>query len=411
MSQKQFLMRETIQYAAVAIVLAGLSMPLWAAPAAKEATDADVAGALAAPEKTNGADAALDPVARFGNDFKLVGIAVTPDGHLFASAPASADARSSASVVTVDPETGATSPFPNAAWNHYDAQAAGRQQWISVQALWVDRANRLWALDKSLPDAPDNQPPKLVALDPATGRITHRYTFGNVLEPGDSLNDVRVDDKHNVAYISNAKNGGGILVVDLASGRSRMVLRRDRSSVADPDQHLKFGDRIARTQDGHELSLDTDGLALSPDRDWLYYRPLSDRHYYRIPTAALIDRSLTPAQRAAKVEPLGDHALSGGLAMSDAGVLYAGDLEHHSVVALTPTRDDKGRPQLESQVLVHDPERLAWADGFAIANGYLYIADSHLNETHFANGYPRRGDFTIFRVPLLNGPGGAPDPD
>jgi len=96
--------------------------------------------------------------------------------------------------------------------------------------------------------------------------------------------------------------------------------------------------------------------------------------------------------------------------MSDAGVLYVGDLEHHSVVAMTSI-EVNGKPGLTSQVVVKDPTQLAWADGFSIANGYLYIADSHLKETTFSNGYPRSGAFTIFRVPLLNERAGAPDPD
>lgn len=353
----------------------------------------------------------LQTVARFDNDFKLVGIAVSYDGRVFASAPASgganaaADARglAAASVVEVDPKTGRMSPYPDAAWNRYRPRAAVKGQWVAVQALWVDRNNRLWALDKGGTFDGVKRAPRLMCFDLAHDRLERTYTFGpNVLEPADSLNDVRIDDRHNVAYISNAKNDGGILVVDLDSGTARMVLRHDRSSVADPKQNLMFGDRVARTTDGQVLDLDTDGIALSPDRDWLYYRPLSDRHYYRIPTAALIDRSLSSSQRSAQVQYLGDDVLSGGLAMSDAGVLYAGDLEHHAVMALTPYVNSDGQTRLHSRTVVHDPDRLAWADGFAIANGFLYISDSHLNETAFANGYPRRGAFTIFRVPLVS---------
>lgn len=304
-------------------------------------------------------------------------------------------------MLEVDPDTGHSRPYPNAAWNHYAAKAPGRSQWIAVQALWVDRANHLWALDKSRPGAPANQPPKLVEFDLSTQRPLHRYTFTHTLKAGDSLNDVRVDLKHGYAYLSNASNGGGIVVLKLSTGRSRLLLRGERSSVADPQQHLMFGKRVALTRQGRPLHLDTDGIALSPDRRWVYYRPLSDHHYWRIPTATLIDTSLSAGQRAASVQYLGDNVLSGGLAMSDAGVLYAGDLEHHSVVALTPVRVN-GHMRLDARTLVHDPKRLAWADGFAIAQGQLYIADSHLNETSFANGYPRAGAFTVFRLPLVH---------
>lgn len=405
--------------AVVAALIAGFGPP---GVASASAGAPPAAPAERAPQKDNGIDSVLQPVARFGNDFKLVGIGVSHDGRIFASAPASAHDRGTASLVEVDPQTGRKMPYPNAAWNHYRARADGAHQWISVQALWVDRAQHLWVLDKSLPGAPGDQPAKLVEFDLSTDRPIHSYTFTQTLEPKDSLNDVRVDLKHGDAYLSNAKNGGGIVVLNLKTGASRMVLRGDRSSVADPGQHLMFGKKVARAKNGKPLELDTDGIALSPDRRWVYYRPLSDRHYWRVPTAALIDPSLSATQRAARVQYLGDHVLSGGLAMSNAGVLYAGDLEHHGVVALTPDgagasghrsgiAGSRATVPMQSQWVVHDRSQLAWADGFAIADGYLYISDSHLNETSFANGYPRAGRFTIFRVPLVHGTGGAPDPE
>jgi hypothetical protein len=79
------------------------------------------------------------------------------------------------------------------------------------------------------------------------------------------------------------------------------------------------------------------------------------------------------------------------------GTLYGGDLEHSTVVALAP---DPATHQLQSCVFVRAPGRLSWADGFAISQGYLYIADSHLWEVAFKNHLPRSGPFTIFRVKL-----------
>lgn len=232
----------------------------------------------AATEKSNGVDTILQPVARFGDDFKLVGIGVSKQGRVFASAPAALGERPRYSLVEVDPDTGEVTPYPTPAWNRYDPQADGTHQWAAVQALWVDRSNHLWALDKSL--GKTNQPPKLVEMNLATNKVVRSYTFGKTITPEDSLNDMRVDLQHGYAYISNAKNNGGIVVLNLKTGVSRLVLQGDKSSVADPKQHLMFGKQVAKGKNGRELVLDTDGIALSPDRAWAYYRPLSDRHYY-----------------------------------------------------------------------------------------------------------------------------------
>lgn len=344
----------------------------------------------------------LQTVATFGDDFRLVGIGVSRTGRIFATAPASVK-RSRYSVVEVDPASGALKPFPDASWNIYKPDQPGRRQWISAQALWVDEQDHLWALDSSLATVDQRQqPPKVVEFDLATHKILREFSYENTVTPKDSINDVRIDLKHGYAYISNAGNQGGLVLTDLRSGESRLVLAGDRSSVADPSQHLMFGERIARKPDGSVVVLQTDGIALSPGRDWLYYRPLTDHHYWRIPTAALIDATLAAPELAQRKQYLGDYALTGGLIMDRAGVLYGGDLEHRTVVALTVVERD-GKPALRQETLVDDP-RVAWADGFAIHGNYLYFADSHLNEVNFSNGYRRQGKFTIFRVALPKWP-------
>jgi sugar lactone lactonase YvrE len=346
----------------------------------------------------------LETVASFGDDFDLVGLGVSHSGRLFVTAPASVK-RSIYSVGEVDPRSGNLTPYPDAAWNRFDPQADGAHQWISVQALWDDGNDHLWALDSSLPKLDQTRlPPKLVEFDLGSNKVMREYSFEGTVTPKDSLNDLRIDLKHGYAYLTNAAHDGGLVVLDLHSGRSRMLLAGDRSSIADPQQHLMFGTHVARGLDGKVFVMQSDGIALSPDATWLYYRPLTDHHYWRIPTAALRDPALSAADLVKTRQYLGDHVLSGGMIMAPDGVLYTGNLEGHSVVSLTPTTDRHGKPGLTQHVLVEDPARLSWADGFAIHDGYLYIADSHLSEVHFANDLPRSGRFTLFRIPLSQRP-------
>ncbi|MDR5773939.1 MULTISPECIES: L-dopachrome tautomerase-related protein [unclassified Caballeronia] len=346
----------------------------------------------------------LETVATFDDDFRLVGIGVSKEGRVFATAPASAK-RSRYSMVEVDTKTGALTPFPDERWNVFKPDEDGSHQWISVQALWVDEQDHLWALDSSLTSVDQTrQPPKLIEFDLATKKIVRRFDYGSVVTPKDSLNDIRVDLKHGYVYLSNAANQGGVAVTNLATGESRLVLAGDKSSVSDPQQHLMFRDQIARKGDGSVLVLQTDGIALSPDREWLYYRPLTDHHYWRVPTKALIDTSLSADALSKKVQFLGDGALTGGLIMSPAGVLYGGDLENRTVVGFDVV-EKHGKPGLVQKTLVGKHPQLSWADGFAIQNGYLYIADSHLHElNNFSNPYPREGKFAIFRVRLPKQP-------
>ena len=348
------------------------------------------------PEAATKVGPALETVKAFQDDFRLVGIGVSAEGRVFATAPAG-QVRSAYSMVEVNPRTGELKPYPDAAWNKFDEQGKGNSQWISVQALWVDHRNHLWALDSSLPRVDqDRLPPKLVEFDLSTNRIIHQYDFSGVVSPKDSLNDVRVDVVHNYAYLTNAGNRGSLVVLNLKTGKARQVLVGDRSTFADAKQHLMIGKDIALRTDGSVVAIHADGIALSPDSQWLYYRPLTDHNYWRVPTAALRDDRLSDGDLAKKVEYLGSSALTGGLIMDKRGTLYGGDLEHGSVVAITRTPSHT----LRTDVFVRDPGKLSWADGFAISQGYLYIADSHLWEVAFKNNLPRSGPFTIFRVKL-----------
>jgi sugar lactone lactonase YvrE len=338
----------------------------------------------------------LETVKAFEDDFRLVGIGVSAKGRVFATAP-SGNIRSRFSMVEVNPKSGAITPYPDAAWNSFNDQADGKSQWISVQALWVDKADHLWALDSSLSKVDqDRLPPKLVEFDLSTNRVIRQYEFKGVISAKDSLNDVRVDVVHGYAYLTNIGSKGSLVVLNLKSGESRQVLVGDRSTFADPKQHLMFGKEIALRPDGSVTAIQADGIALSPDAQWLYYRPLTDHNYWRVPTSALRDSKLSETELAKKVEYLGSSVLSGGLIMDAHGTLYGGDLEHGTVVAITRTPSHTSN----TKVFVSDPGKLSWADGFAISQGYLYIADSHLWEVAFKNNLPRSGPFTIFRVKL-----------
>jgi sugar lactone lactonase YvrE len=329
------------------------------------------------------------------NHFRLVGIGVSHEGRVFASAPT---AKSGNRLVEVNVHTGAVSPYPDQSWN---AGGTGRDKWVVVQAMYVDRADHLWVLDVGSGPIP----PKLVEFNLSDNQVIRNYGFqgtvsptaGGCGSPYDSLNDVRVDLKHGYAYLTNCGINGSLVVLNLATGASRNVLVNDRSTDAEQGEHLLIRGQPAIGNNGKPVVIQNDGIALSPDAAWVYYRPLTDHNYWRVPTAALIDASLTPAELAKKVQYLGAAELTGGLIMDQHGTLYGGDLEHSSIVALTL---DPATGKLKSKLFARDKGRLSWADGFAISGGYLYVSDSHLWEVAFKNDLPRSGPFTIFKVKL-----------
>jgi sugar lactone lactonase YvrE len=326
--------------------------------------------------------------------FALVGIGVSREGRIFASAPA---ATSGNRLVEVNAGTGAVTPYPNQSWN--ESGTDPDHQWAVPQAMWVDKEDHLWVLDSGRAVLSAGQPiaPKLVEFDLTTNQVIRSYGFQGVVAASDSLNDVRIDLVHGYAYLTNIANKGSLVVLNLQTGVSRQVLVGDRSTYADPHEHLMIGNQPAERRDGKPVAIHADGIALSPDATWVYYRPLTDHNYWRVPTAALIDAGLPEAELAKQVQFLGTAELTGGLIMDRHGTLYGGDLEHASMVALTL---DPATGKLKSKLFLRDKGRLSWADGFAISGGYMYIADSHLWEIVFRNHLPRSGPWTIFKVKL-----------
>jgi sugar lactone lactonase YvrE len=239
-------------------------------------------------------------VHQFGEDFRLVGIGVSKSGRVFASAP-TARAHKGISMVEVNTSTGQVTPYPNAGWNTIRREADGQPEWGLVQALWDDADDHLWALDTGIARGGSPIPPKLVEFDLQTNQPIHSYSFADSVTIGDALNDVRIDVPHPTAYLTAAGNRGGIVVLDLKSGHSRLVLAGDRSAVADPKQHLMIGNEAALKPDGSAVVIQTDGIALSPDAQWLYCRPLNDHNYWRVPTSALRDSGLTEAALSRRV--------------------------------------------------------------------------------------------------------------
>ena len=83
-----------------------------------------VAARSASPEGAAKVGPALETVKAFEDDFRLVGIGVSAEGRVFATAPAS---RFDRPIVwsRSDPKTGELKLYPDAGWNKFDEQGKG----------------------------------------------------------------------------------------------------------------------------------------------------------------------------------------------------------------------------------------------------------------------------------------------
>ena len=336
------------------------------------------------------ADAQLVPVFQ-DNLSQFTGVAVSKTGRMFVNYPRWQGPHDS-DVVEVR-SNGIAQPFPNKDWNTWQKDQSGSNKWVCVQAVYVDDHDQLWVVDPAAPEmeSVEGNGAKLVRIDLKNNQVARIYNLTELAGKNSYLNDVRVDTVSNIAYLTESKEGG-IVVLDTETGNARVVLRKAPCVEADPNHQLMI-DGAELQRNGKPMKVNSDGIALSPDRQWLYFKPLSDTKLYRVRTADLRDALATGADVSKKVVDLGaNFTTSDGMIFDQRGNLYLGDLEHGAIVQVTPA--------LKLQVIAHD-KRLLWPDTFAWSpEGWLYVACSQIQNMPWShNGRsPRNTPYSIFKL-------------
>ena len=330
------------------------------------------------------------------------GVTVSEQGRIFVTFPRWGDDVPFTVGEVVDDKV---IPYPNAELNSNNSQA--QESLLSVQSVVVDPNNRLWMLDTGRPlfEPAAYGGPKLVGVDLAQDSIFKTIVLPeDVATPTTYLNDVRFDltrGEEGIAFISDSSSEGtnGIIVVDLASGKSWRRLGQHPSSLPEPNfvPRVEGEPVLNRPENGDPsfMTFGTDGIAIANDGTKLYYCALSGRQLYSVSLDALSDENVTNEQVAATVEDLGEKGSSDGLESDSQGRIYITDYEHNSIRRRLP----EAMAGME-ETLVFDP-RLLWPDTLSLANdGYLYFIANQLHrQASFHNGEDlREKPYGLFRI-------------
>ncbi len=327
-----------------------------------------VLGLSVAGSQAQGTGHALTEVYH-NNDFQLTGISVSKTGRLFINFPRWSAEYLNA-VVEVMPD-GSAKPFPDENWNRWDLKPeSASKHLVCVQSVVVDDTDALWILDPAAPMLMSIVPggPKLVKVDLKSNKVTRVILIGpGVAKTNTYLNDVRIDTKRGFAYITDS-GLGGIIVVDLSTGKSHRALDGDPSVMPDKSVKIVIDGKPVLGPTGETPAFHSDAIALSPDGEYLYYQPIAATTLYRAKTDALRDPNGKPvAEKFAKTFPVD------GIWMDSQQNIYLSNLQGNGVSRLTPDR--------KIQTLVTD-QRLQWPDTFSEGpDGSIYITASHINES------------------------------
>ncbi len=263
----------------------------------------------------------LQTVAAFGKH-QPIGLGVSSQNRVFVTFPKSPDNYDYGLAEIV---RGQRRPYPNAEWNKWDSLKA-QTRFINVQALFVDQTNTLWVLDPASPAGQKAIPEgiKLVQINLETNQVEKVYRFTDLPRERITLNDVQVDSRQQVAYLSDPGRAA-IVVLDLTSGTSRTVLENDKSTKADPNFVLTIEGKDVRDSRGNPFRSNVNGIALTHDYRYLYFRPITQTKLYRIETKHLNNTSLAAGELSAQVEVVGETGVSHGMIADKAGNVYLTD--------------------------------------------------------------------------------------
>jgi sugar lactone lactonase YvrE len=311
------------------------------------------------------------------------GVTVSDDGRIFVCYPRWGDR---VEFTVAELRDGREVPYPDPDVNVFDEARPG-ECLVSVQSVVVDPAGRLWLLDTgSIELGPRiDGGAKLVCVDLQRDAIVRTIVVPpDVALENTYLNDVRFDLRRGdagLAFITDSSNGegeGGLIVVDLASGRSRRRLHDHPTVRIEPGFLAVIGGRPVPG-----LAMASDGIAISADGERLFYCPFGSRRLYSVAVDALADEAATDDAVAGTIQDHGEKGASDGLESDADGRIYATNYEHGAILR----RSAEG----EWETLVHQPE-LLFVDTLSVAaDGYIYYTVNQLHrQPDYQDGHDLR---------------------
>lgn len=319
----------------------------------------------------------VDNVATF-KGIQVTGVTVTSKGRIFANFPRWRKGIPF-SVVEVNGDDGSYKPYPSTGMNTWEiGSELSDNVFVGVQSV-IAFENHLYVLDtRSALFQPILDEPRIFVFNLDTDGLERTYVIPKgVAKPNSYINDLRVDKEKGKIYFTDS-GAGGLLVLDMESGKSKRILDDHPSTMAEMD-HLTF-------ENGQwNNTIHSDGIALDTKNDKLFYHALTGYSLYAIDTKALVAEE-NPTD--ADVQFIKKTGAPDGMIFDDMGNLYFADLENNKINYLTPTG--------EIMTLL-EGDTVKWADTFSIYQGYLYYTNSRINEV---KGDVSQMEFTINKVAL-----------
>ena len=247
---------------------------------------------------------------------------------------------------------------------------------------------------------------KVVTYSIKTGIRNHTYDLTKYVNDTDTfLNDIVVDPKNNLGYISNSGNP-----IDISHRHNASILRLNLSKVyGDPDVFVILQNHSSimldmtywlrinnkKVNPTTPMLTGVDGIALSCDFKILYYTPLTSNTLYSI----MLSGNLSEV----KVFEGYKNISSDGIVASQKGILYMTFLEDGNIYFKEEMDNDLESFNYKHFKYIKGNETTMWPDTLAFYNKWLYVISNQLNnfvisDINYENPKYGNDNFIIYKV-------------
>jgi len=266
-------------------------------------------------------------------------------------------------------------PWPNPGWN--GPFGSGPNVLNNPTDLLLDSNGTLYVLDsgKAFGGVGADQPPKLLGFDAKSGKVVFRHDFDpEVARPGDSPQDLAIDEARGYAYISDA--GGvsdpGVIVLDLSSQEARRITGQ-RCFYPERTETMVEGEPVvvgAGTGKARPVRVGVGPLALSQNGDRLFLGPQTGESWYAIPTELLRSGAGEDALRKS-IQKIGTKPHADAAVIGPRGHHFFTDLGQNGIAMLR---------QNDDPLVVANGSHLLWPSDLEFGpEGWLYFTVSELH--------------------------------
>ncbi len=294
-------------------------------------------------------------------DYPPGNIAVADNGNVYFNYhPLARPGRFSENTV-FEWNNGKLSPFPSQEM---------QKQFRGTFGITIDKQNRIWFIE---PAALDFDKTRIWAFDLTTRQKVHYYEFPKGI--AQYSQDLRVTPDGKYVLLANPGvfrfTNSSLQVYSLEDRGVRMVLDGGKMNAENWRMTTNMNKPYRVFFGLLNFAGGLDGIEISNDGEWVYLAPMSGSRLYQVPLTVVLDKKLTPADVAKRLDDLGEKPMSDGIAVDKHGNVIITDVEHGGLMSLNPNT--------KTITAITRSKDILWADGVVSGpDSVFYFTDSYI---------------------------------